>query len=84
MWARAQKIFQDFGPLASWKIDKLFENAIDQNRVDRVVNALEEAWETFLVKIPDEVRRQVEIRLLIDHIYAEHFELRIGLKAALV
>ena len=73
--ARATKIFRDYGPLASWKIDKLFENAIERSRLLRVVNALEELWEELLKDIPDIIERQLQIRLAIDVIYAEHFPL---------
>ena len=74
MRARAVKIFKDCGPALAWKIDILFEQALKHNKVSRVVNAFEEAWEEHLVHIANPIDRGVAIMRFIDHISATIFD----------
>jgi hypothetical protein len=73
MRARSVKIFKDFGPYVSWKMDTLFEKAIEHNKVPKVVNTLEEAWEEHLIKMEPLIERNVNIMRLVDHVYGHHF-----------
>ena len=71
-WERVKTVFDNFGELHQRSMTCLFDVATQKNRVEPVINALEQAWDGYLSYIPDPITTGVEIKMLFDVIYARY------------
>lgn len=72
-WDRAKILFDNFGEYHNRSMTCLFDLAAEEDRTERVVSVLEQAWDEYLSYIPDPVTTHVEIKILFDVIYADVF-----------